>query len=69
MDKNLPRGQDRMPTLQQQIAEKFLLKLAESDEVDAAKIEQLRLLLSDNKKAKSDDFVKIFTTPAGGDLK
>jgi len=58
-----------MPTLQQQISEKFLNKLAESDEVDAAKIEKLKLLLSDNKKVKSEDFVKIFTTPAGEDLK
>jgi len=58
-----------MPTLQQQIAEKFLLKLAAADDVDAAKIEQLRLLLAENKKAKADDFIKIFTTPAGGDLK
>jgi hypothetical protein len=57
-----------MPTIQQQIADKFLSKLAESDEVDAAKIEQLRVLLSENKKAKAEDFVKIFTMPAGGDL-
>jgi hypothetical protein len=58
-----------MPTLQQQISEKFLNKLAESDEVDAAKIEKLKLLLSDNKKVTAEDFVKIFTTPAGEDLK
>ena len=57
-----------MPTIQQQIADKFLSKLAESDEVDAAKIEQLRALLYDNKKAKAEDFVKIFAMPAGGDL-
>jgi hypothetical protein len=57
-----------MPTLSQQIADKFLSKLAESDEVDAAKIEQLRAVLYDNKRAKAEDFVKIFTTPAGGDL-
>lgn len=57
-----------MPTLQQQIAEKFLSKLAESDDVDAAKIEKLRVLLSDNKRAKAEDFVKIFATPAGEDL-
>jgi hypothetical protein len=58
-----------MPTLQQQITEKFLRKLAESDEVDAPKIEKLRILLSENKRAKVEDFVKIFAAPAGEDLK
>ena len=58
-----------MLTLQQQIAEKFLAKLAESKGVDAEKIDQLRSLLADNKKLKADDFVKIFSLPAGGDLK
>jgi len=58
-----------MATLQQQIAEKFLAKLAESKQVDADKIEQLRQLLADGKKVKADDFVKIFSLPAGGDVK
>jgi hypothetical protein len=58
-----------MVTLQQQIAEKFLAKLAESKEVDASKIEQLRALLADSKKIKADDFIKIFSLPAGGDVK
>lgn len=58
-----------MATLQQQIAEKFLAKLAESKQVDAEKIDQLRKLLTENKKLKADDFVKIFSLPAGGDLK
>jgi hypothetical protein len=58
-----------MPTLQQQIAEKFLAKLAESKDVDAQKIDQLRKLLADSKKVKADDFVKIFALPAGGDVK
>lgn len=57
-----------MPTLQQQIAEKFLAKLAESKDVDATKIDQLRTLLAASKKPKADDFVKIFSLPAGGDL-
>ena len=39
-----------MPTLQQQISEKFLSKLAGCGEVDAAKIEKLRVLLSENKR-------------------
>jgi hypothetical protein len=58
-----------MPTLQEQIAEKFLAALADSKDVDAEKIDQLRTLLVDSKKPKADDFVKIFTLPAGGDLK
>lgn len=57
-----------MPTLQEQIAEKFLAKLAES-KIDAEKIDQLRTLLANSKKPKADDFVKIFSLPAGGDLK
>lgn len=58
-----------MATLQQQIAEKFLAKLAQSKAVDAEKLDQLRTLLEDGKKLKADDFVKIFSAPAGGDLK
>jgi hypothetical protein len=58
-----------MATLQQKIAEKFLAKLAGSKEVDAAKIDQLRSLLADGKKPKAEEFVRIFSLPAGGDLK
>jgi hypothetical protein len=58
-----------MATLQQQIAEKFLVKLEESKSADAEKIDQLRKLLSGGKKVKADDFVKIFSLPAGGDVK
>jgi hypothetical protein len=58
-----------MATLPQQIAEKFLTKLTESKDVDTDKIEQLRGLLADSKKLKTDDVVKIFSLPAGGDLK
>ena len=58
-----------MATLQQQIAEKFLSKLAESNNVDAVKIEKLRTALSAAKKPKADDFVKIFTEPDHGDVK
>ena len=57
-----------MATLQQQITEKFLIKLAESKKLDAEKIEQLRKLIKENKKVKASDFVKIFSFPAGGDL-
>jgi hypothetical protein len=58
-----------MATLQQQIAEKFLAKLAKSKDFDAAKIGQLKTLLADGKKVRAEDFVKIFALPAGGDLK
>jgi hypothetical protein len=58
-----------MPTLQQIIAEKFVVKLADSKDVDAAKIDQLRILLAEGKKPKVDDFVRIFSLPAGGDLR
>jgi hypothetical protein len=58
-----------MSTLPKQIAEKFLAKLEESKSLDAEKIGQLRALLSGDKKLKSDDFVKIFSAPAGGDIK
>jgi hypothetical protein len=58
-----------MTTLQQKIAEKFLAKLAAGKDVDADKIDQLRTLLANSKKPKAEDFVKIFTLPAGGDVK
>lgn len=58
-----------MATLQQQIAEKFLAKLARSKDVDAEQLDQLRGLLADSKKLKADDFVKTFSLAAGGDLK
>jgi len=58
-----------MATLQQTIAEKFLVKLADSKDVDGAKIDELRSLLADGKKPKAEDFVRIFSLPTGGDLK
>lgn len=58
-----------MATLQQQIVEKFLVRLSESKTVDAKKIEQLRALLADSKKPKAEDFLKIFSLPDNGDLK
>jgi hypothetical protein len=58
-----------MPTLQQQIAEKFLETLSESKEIDPEKIDQLRNVLVNNKKPRAEDFVRIFSEPVGGDLK
>jgi hypothetical protein len=59
-----------MATLQQLIADKFLAKLAKSKDLDPEKIDQLRSLLTDSKKLKAEEFVKVFSLPAGGgDLK
>lgn len=57
-----------MPTLQQQIAEKFLAKVAESKDLHSESINQLRILLAARKKPKADDIVKIFQHPGGGDI-
>ena len=58
-----------MPTLQQQIADKFLAKLAQSKGMKAERIDQLRVLLFRSKKPKAEDLVKVFLQPAGGDVK
>jgi len=58
-----------MATLQKNIAAKFLATLAEGAEVDSEKIEKIRELLEDGKKPKADDFIKIFSTPTGGDVR
>jgi hypothetical protein len=58
-----------VPTIQQQIVEKFLTKLSESEKADPGKIEKLRAALAATKKPRADDFVKIFTESEGGDLK
>jgi hypothetical protein len=58
-----------MPTLQKQIAEKFLAKLAESKNLHAETIDQLRTLLAVGKKPKAEEIVKIFQHPGGGDIK
>ena len=58
-----------MSTLQQQIAEKFLTKLAESKDLHRETIDQLRTLLAAGKKPKADEIVKVFQHPGGGDIK
>jgi hypothetical protein len=58
-----------MRTLQEKIASKFLSTLREGKALDDGKLDQLEKLLANSKKPKSDDFIKIFTTPAGGDVK
>jgi len=54
-------------TLQKQIADKFLEKLAHSKEVDAAQLNELKTLFSGDKKVKVEDLVKVFSLPHGGD--
>jgi hypothetical protein len=56
-------------TVQQQIARAFLQKLADSKELDADKIDALGKLMAGGGKIKVDDLVRIFSMPAGGDLK
>lgn len=58
-----------MANLQQQIAEKFLAALAENKDVGAEEIAQLRQLLTRGKKPKADEFIRVFTAPAGGEVK
>lgn len=58
-----------MMTLQQQIAAKFFSKLSECKDLDEEKLNQLKKLLADGKKVKAEDLVKLFSLPAGGDLK
>ena len=55
-----------MATLQQQIADKFLAKLTESKVVEGEIIDQLRIMLADNKKPKAESLVKLFSQPKGG---
>jgi hypothetical protein len=57
-----------MPTLQQQIAEKFLAKIAESKHLHSETIDQLRTLMAVGKKPKADEIVKIFQHPGGSDI-
>jgi hypothetical protein len=59
----------QVATLQQKIAETFLAKLGESKDMEAERIDQLRILLADSEKLKADDLVKVFSQPAGSDLK
>ena len=58
-----------MPTLQQKIIDKFLTELAETNEATADRVEMLRSLMTDSKKTKAENFVKIFTLPDSGDVK
>ncbi len=58
-----------MATLQQKIADTFIARLADAKEIDADTLAQLKALLAIEKRPKVDDFVKVFSLAAGGDLK
>lgn len=58
-----------MPTLRQQIVEKFLGALTESQAIDAKRLEKMRVLLKETKRPKADDLVAIFSEPTDGDIK
>ncbi len=57
-----------MPTLQQHIAEKFLASLAECEGWDPERLAKLKELLTAEKTPKADDFLRIFSMPAGGEI-
>jgi hypothetical protein len=58
-----------MANLHQQIAEKFLAKLADSKTTDIDTIDKLRNLLVAGKKIRAEDFVKIFSATSDTDIK
>ena len=49
-----------MPTIQEEILEKFYRKVAESGDYSDAMVEDLRGLFESDKKPKADDLVTIF---------
>jgi hypothetical protein len=58
-----------MAKLQNEIADTFLEKLKASPDITPEMVAALRKLLSATKKLKVDDLVKVFSPPAGGDVK
>ena len=58
-----------MAKLQEEIADTFLERLKESPDATPEMVAALGELLSATKKPKVDDLVKVFSPPAGGDVK
>lgn len=58
-----------MTKLQDEIASTFLEKFREVQGATPEMIDGLRVLLSDKKKVKVDDLVKIFARSPGGEMK
>ncbi len=61
--------EERLSALQDTIDERFLKALAESNDVDAHVIAQLRALLADRARTKADSLVKIFTSLPEAEVK
>ena len=58
-----------MPTLYEQIADKFLSELGKSKDISATKIDALRPLLTSGSKLKVEDLVKIFSSSEDDEVK
>jgi len=58
-----------MPTLYQQIGDKFLSELGKSKEISARKIDSLRHLLISGNKLKVEDLVKLFASSEDDEVK
>ena len=58
-----------MATLHQQIVEKFLEQLTIAKTIDPARVDKLRTLLKEKKKAKVEDLTAIFLQPPGDEVK
>jgi hypothetical protein len=58
-----------MSTIQKEIVTKFLASLSAAKMLEEEKIEQLRVLLTSGKTLKTEELVKLFAEPSGGDVK
>lgn len=58
-----------MSTLQEEIADAFLERVENSPELTPEMIEGLRAAFAAKKKLKADEFVKVLSPPAGGEVK
>jgi hypothetical protein len=58
-----------MPTLYQQIGDRFLSELSKSKDICAKKIDALRPLFTSGNKLKVEDLVKIFASSDDDEVK
>ncbi len=57
-----------MASLQKAVLKKFIATLQADESFDPAKVEALKMRLTDGMKIKADDLVKIFSLPDGGEV-
>ena len=57
-----------MPTIREDILEKFLQNLSKTDGFNDDMVEQVRQLFKDDKKPKAADLVKVFSPVSDKDL-